>query len=171
MKFSDIKQFPNIHYRINVPLEYIPKKIKEWTENEIGGFLEMNPDFQRGNIWTKNQQIQYIEYLLKNPTSGKEIYFNHPNWMGTWEGNFVLVDGLQRLNAILKFLNNEISVYDTYYKDYKDRLPISVDLVFNIATLKTRKEVLQWYLDFNTGGTIHSKEEINKVKQLLKKEK
>lgn len=171
MRFKDIKQFPNIHYRVNISLDYVPEKIKNWTEKDFGAKLQINPDFQRGNIWKENQQIKYIEYLLKNPTSGKEIYFNHPNWMGSWEGNFVLVDGLQRLTAVLKFLNNEIKVYDTYYKDYEDRLFNSIDLVFNIATLKTRKEVLQWYLDFNTGGTIHSKEEIAKVKRLLVKER
>ena len=171
MKFKNVKQFPNIHYRVNVPIEYIPKKINEWCSGGLGCNLEINPDFQRGNIWTKKQQVNYLEYLFKNPTSGKEIYFNHPNWMSSWEGDFVLVDGLQRLTSILDFLNNKIPVYKTYYKDYEDRLPISLDLIFNIATLKTRKEVLQWYLDFNTGGTIHSEEEIKKVKELIKKEK
>lgn len=172
MKFKYIKEFPNIHYRVNVPLDYVSKKIKEWESKEsIGGTLEINPDFQRGNVWTEKQQIKYMEYLLKNASSGKEIYFNHPNWMGSWEGSFVLVDGLQRLTAVLNFLNNKIKVYNTYYKNYEDKLPISLDLIFNIATLKTREEVLQWYLDFNTGGTIHSKEEIKKVKRLLDKER
>ena len=45
-----------------------------------------------------------------------------------------------------------------------------ITLSINIATLKTRKEVLQWYLDFNTGGVIHTDKEINKVKDLLRKE-
>jgi hypothetical protein len=40
----------------------------------------------------------------------------------------------------------------------------------NINDLKTKKEVLQWYLDFNTGGTVHTEEEIVKVKKLLEQE-
>lgn len=170
MRFKDIKQFPNIHYRVNMPLAFIPKRIKEWVGEGLGNNLQLNPDFQRGNVWTKDQQIKYMEYLLKNPTSGRDIYFNHSNWMGSWKGDFVMVDGLQRLTAVLKFMKNEIKIYGKYLNEYKDELPISLDLIFNIATLKTRKEVLQWYLDFNTGGTIHSKEEINKVKHLLKEE-
>ena len=33
--------------------------------------------------------------------------------------------------------------------------------------LKTEKEVLQWYIDMNAGGTSHSKEEIDRVKKML----
>jgi hypothetical protein len=42
---------------------------------------------------------------------------------------------------------------------------------FNINDLQYRREVLQWYLDMNTGGTVHSKEEIQRVKHLLEKER
>lgn len=37
--------------------------------------------------------------MLRNPDSGKDIYLNHPNWMGSFKGNMVLVDGLQRITA------------------------------------------------------------------------
>jgi len=36
--------------------------------------------------------------------------------------------------------------------------------------LKTRAEVLQWYIEFNAGGTPHTEAEINRVRELLKKE-
>lgn len=170
MKFRDIKQFPNIHYRINVTCNYMLEKINDWTEKKFGCNLQLNPDFQRGHVWSEKQQIEYVEYLLKNPTTGKEIYFNHPNWQGSYIGDFVLVDGLQRVTSVMKFLNNELKAYSNFRKDFTDKMPMDFELIFNIATLKTRKEVLQWYLDFNTGGTIHSKEEIKKVKKLLDKE-
>lgn len=38
----------------------------------------------------------------------------------------------------------------------------------NVATLKTRSKVLQWYIDFNAGGTSHSDLEISS--DLLNKE-
>ena len=40
----------------------------------------------------------------------------------------------------------------------------------NINNLKTKKEVLSQYIEMNEGGTPHTKEEIDKVKELLKKE-
>ncbi|MGD2072384.1 MAG: hypothetical protein PVG65_02720 [Candidatus Thorarchaeota archaeon] len=33
------------------------------------------------------------------------------------------------------------------------------------------EDIPQWYLDMNTGGSIHTDYEINKVRQLIRKEK
>ena len=49
-------------------------------------------------------------------------------------------------------------------------MPLDVDLLFNVNNLKTKAEVLVWYIEFNTGGTVHTEEEINKVKMLLENE-
>jgi len=40
----------------------------------------------------------------------------------------------------------------------------------NVNDLQTRAEVLQWYIDFNSGGVVHTAEEIARVKALLEKE-
>ena len=44
------------------------------------------------------------------------------------------------------------------------------DIDFRINDLKTRKEVLGWYIEMNSGGTPHKKEEIEKVELMLKTE-
>ena len=44
-------------------------------------------------------------------------------------------------------------------------------LRININDLQTREEVLTWYLDFNSCGTVHSEEEIARVRKLLAEEK
>lgn len=35
--------------------------------------------------------------------------------------------------------------------------------------LKTEKEVLQWYIDMNAGGTQHTSDEIQRVKDMISK--
>lgn len=40
-------------------------------------------------------------------------------------------------------------------------------MVININDLKTKKEVLQWYIQMNSGGTPHSPEEITRVEKLM----
>lgn len=40
-------------------------------------------------------------------------------------------------------------------------------LIIHVNNLKTEKEVLQWYIDMNAGGTPHAKEEIERVKELI----
>ena len=78
------------------------------------------------------------------------------------------MDGLQRITAISRFVHNEIKVFGSYFKEYTDSPRIVMDTIrVNINDLKTRREVLQWYIDMNAGGTPHSKEEIDRVRGLL----
>lgn len=145
-KFKDIPKLTSIgSYQINVPLDYIVDTIKKWEEDDYYN-LQLNPDFQRGHVWTEEQQISYVEYLLKDGKSSRIIYFNNPSWMGkpsTDYNDFVCVDGLQRLTAVIKFMNNELKVFGNYYNEFEDKISFNIDLLFNINNLKTKKEVLQ----------------------------
>lgn len=40
-------------------------------------------------------------------------------------------------------------------------------MVININDLKTKKEVLRWYIQMNAGGTPHSDGEIQRVKEMM----
>lgn len=53
----------------------------------------------------------------------------------------------------------------TEYTDDPDML--TARFSWNIAGLKTRAEVLEWYLNFNAGGTVHTVAELEKVRALL----
>ena len=170
MKFSDIKPFtPTGNYAVDISLKYLPKAIKEY-ETDYG--LELNPDFQRGNVWPREQQIAYLEFFFRGGKSGRDIYFNQPETADTDIPNMVCVDGLQRLTAFLGFMNNEISIFGGhYYKDFEDGLrQTEHTLRIHINNLQWRKDVLQWYLEMNTGGTVHSKEELERVTKLYEKE-
>lgn len=88
--------------------------------------------------------------------------------MKTFDGEYVIVDGKQRLQAVRCFLNNEIPVFGAYFKEYEDKMRMTVaSFRWNIAMLKTRKEVLEWYLAFNAGGSVHTQEELDTVRRLL----
>lgn len=168
MKFADIPKFTRSSpHSPNVPLGYL----KSWINEQIDELsLQLNPDFQRGHVWTTEQQISYVEYLLRGGRSGRDMYFNMPGWMGNWEGEFVCVDGLQRITACLAFVNNKLPAFGTYLDDFEDRLRMAdVTLIININNLKTRKEVLTWYLEMNTGGTPHTDLELDKVRKLIDK--
>lgn len=54
------------------------------------------------------------------------------------------------------------------YSEFEDETDIiRHSLAVNINDLKTKREVLQWYIEMNAGGTPHSEEEIARVKKLL----
>jgi len=166
MKFIDIPQFTKSSpYDVDIGLDYLSTWVDDHKENHN---LQLNPDFQRGHVWTEEQQIAYVEYLLKGGRSGRDVYFNMPGWMVEFTGEFVCVDGLQRITSCLKFTNNELKVFGYYKSEYEDRLRLMhITLKVHINNLKTKKEVLTWYLEMNTGGTVHTNNELDRVRKML----
>ena len=79
---------------------------------------------------------------------------------------------MQRLTAICAFIDNEIPAFESYFKEFEDPRRLNdITIKFNVNDLRTEQEVLQWYIDINSGGTPHSKSEIDKVKSLISKYK
>ena len=79
------------------------------------------------------------------------------------------MDGLQRITAAQRFIHNEIKVFGSYYNEFEDGMRILPQMmILNVNDLKTEKEVLQWYVDMNAGGTPHTNEEIERVKKMIK---
>ena len=166
-RFQDIPQFTRAaNYRIDVAWDYM---FADWLPEMIErADLDIDPPFQRAHVWTEEQQIRYCEFILRGGHSSKEIYINHPGWNKSFEGIGVLVDGKQRLEAARRFMENEIPVFGYYRKEYTDRIPMLVaKFSVNINDLQTDAEVLQWYLDLNSGGVVHTEEELEKVRKML----
>ena len=176
---KDVQPFTTpAHYQVHTFWSFIEETLVQYDSRSIDGELglELDPDFQRGHVWSEDKQIAYIEFCLRGGESSREILFNHPNWQGSYKGQMVLVDGKQRLEAVRKFLRNELPVFNgNFINDFEDKEIMlrssNTQFVFKVNNLKTRKQVLQWYLDINTGGVVHTSEEIEKVKKLLEEEK
>jgi hypothetical protein len=175
MHFDDIPTLTKSgSYQVNVSwcflLEYLKTQLGEYG-------LDLEPDFQRGHVWTEEQQVAYVEYALRDGAiTGRDLYFNCPGWqrggIGTPESPYVIVDGLQRLTAATKFLRNELRAYGHLHREFKGRLHLTgPQFIWHVNDLKTRAEVLQWYLEFNSGGTPHSQAELARVRKLLAQEK
>lgn len=171
-KFRDIIPFiQDGTWEVDVSLNNLQLMLDTWEERDG---LDLNPDFQRGHVWTESQQISFMEAFLRGLRTARVIYFNSPAFGLKNDGKpidlsdeIVCVDGLQRLTAALRFLNNEIPVFGSYFSDFEDRPRETYSFKFNVNCLKTRKELLEWYLQFNSGGTVHSEEELNRVRKLL----
>ena len=172
-KYTSFKEIPQFtrdgSYAVDVPLDRVSRWVAKEQE-ELG--LELNPEFQRGHVWTKRQQVAYMEFLLRGGRTVRDFYFNYPSMHiqvpdGAYNA-YVCVDGLQRLTAIQKFFGNELKVFSSFFREYTDCIRISMNCIrVHVNDLKTEEEVLRWYIEMNSGGTPHSKAEIARVKALL----
>lgn len=167
------KQFknrvPEGYYKVNVDWYDLEDTLKRWEQDDYICKLNKNPNFQRGHVWTKAQQIAYVEFKISGGTGSNIIHFNCPGWMHNFKGPFVLVDGLQRLTAVLRFIKGEIPAFGHYVSEFEQGLRFAnADFIFCVNNLSKESEVLRWYIEMNSGGTPHTEEEIEKVRNLLK---
>lgn len=177
-RFRDIPQFTqHTGYAVDVSWSSIERQLQSMDDPK--GVLDLDPDFQRAHVWDEIKRIRYVEYVLRGGHTSNNLYFNCASWNAggsargvKWEDKVELVDGKQRLEAVRAFMRDEIRAFGSLRSEYSD----SPDLIrsrfrFNINDLKTRAQVLQWYLDLNDGGVVHTSDELEKVRVLLAAEK
>ncbi len=176
--FTDFRDIPTFtrdsNYAVDCEWDYFVNKWLKDKDFDAYTPIELCPDFQRGHVWTEAQQIAYVEYALRGGKSGRDIYFNCSTWQGAFNTPLQLVDGLQRVTAVQRFMNSEIPAFGTLFKDYQGKLRVlsgtAGSFKVYVNTLKTRAEVLTWYLEMNSGGTPHTQSELDRVMGLLKEE-
>ena len=134
--FREIPQFVRAHHQVDVAWVYLEETLESWgsTEGGMGG-IDLSPDYQREHVWTRKQQIAYVEYQLQGGEVGKAIVWNSPDWMGSWKRPTELVDGKQRLEAVRSFMRNEFPVFGYSFSDFTDRLDQMLTFKFRVCKL------------------------------------
>ena len=66
IKYTSFKAIPQFtragSYAVDIPLDRVPKWVA--NEQEDPG-LVLTPEFQRGHVWTKKQQVAYLEFCFE----------------------------------------------------------------------------------------------------------
>ena len=169
-RFADIPKFTRDG---SFQTDFDFKSLISFIDEHIEKYgLQLNPKFQRGHVWTEEQQIKWIEFFFRGGRTSRIIYLNKPDWNSSVPkdayNDFVCVDGLQRLTAIRRFVDGEIPIFGSYIHEFEDEMSIVRDSIkVNINDLKSEREVLQWYVDMNAGGTPHTTDEIERVKGMI----
>lgn len=179
--YRQVRPLRQATYRVNMSLARIESGIEDLAGDAkiMGGELQLCPDFQRGHVWDEDKQVAYVENLFRG-TAPTLIRMNCAGWNGKTgtdgdlnPADVVCIDGLQRLTALRRFMKDEFKVFGQYLASEMKGTPFdpnrmtswTIELeVFDIAS---RAELLQFYIDINRGGVVHSDEEIERVRGLL----
>lgn len=170
-----IKPLRTASYEVDMEFRYFHEHIEKFAA-DYGG-LELNPDFQRGHVWTPDQQRHFVENVMRGVVSsgGFHIQFNCPNWdndnyNGDLPRGFQCLDGLQRITAVRQWVEGKIQPCGLSLEDLKGThfSPLGRNFRFRVAvhTFQKKSELLAHYLALNAGGTPHSPEEIARVRAM-----
>lgn len=171
MPIRDIQRLvPDCRYQVDIPVSSTKSNLAQFK-------VSLNPEYQRGHVWTREQQEKYVGALLEMPESMCSIILNdcNPSKGSIPVGTSEVVDGKQRLTAIVAWLDGEIDaacpcgervVFSSL--DEIDRRVVGISTCLRWKWVKLdRVEVMRYYLRLNDGGTIHSHEELDRVRGLV----
>jgi hypothetical protein len=116
-------------------LKTAPRSVLWFKQIHERNELEMKPPFQRNPVWTDKQKSYLIDSIL-NEYPVPEIYMQEIV-SDKGEVKYILVDGQQRIRAILEFVNNHFAI------DPKDS-PQWADLTFEELRSEEKKRIYEY---------------------------
>ena len=139
--------------------------LEDWIERHN---VDLNPPYQRWYVWNEEQKIAYIEYILRGGISGRTIIVNLPN--GDYSKGMECIDGQQRIKTVLSFIKGDFKVFNNTIGFSDLSLSVLNDLFFleNQYRFTDKKDIVNVYIWLNTGGSIHTKEDIKIAEDYLK---
>lgn len=138
--------------------------------------LILDPEYQRDFVWTTDQKRHYIKNLFEDKAeiTPTIVEYYDKNRTHVYE----VLDGKQRIKALIDFYNNEFDVEGLYYKDLtaEDQFffthhKVVYTRVMNRANSEDLKleTKIQLFLEINMLGTRMSDEDLAKAQALLEK--
>ncbi len=110
--------------------------MRDWNMNKR---LEVRPDFQRQTVWTKAAMIMLMDTILKNIPMPKMFFEAVIRDNDTYR---IVIDGQQRIRAILSFLRDEFKLSNPYNGEYSD-------MHFTDLPENVRQDFLSYKIDVN----------------------
>ena len=152
-----------IHFLIN----YI-------SENQI----DLNPPYQRDYVWTIEQKKSFIKALIQGQTILKPTYLY--NNVPINEPMYEVLDGKQRINAVLSYMKHEFSINGLYYRDLSAidakkflKIPVEYTRIKYFDPQKGHitmplRDKIELFLQINEYGQRMSDEDLEKAKHFIK---
>lgn len=103
LSFNDGEVYPNADVRVS-RVQYSLLHVRRLVENRKD--LLIAPDFQRRNVWKQKQRVELVESIIMGIPLPVIYLFESA------DGKKQVVDGRQRITAIIDFLNNEFPLKD-----------------------------------------------------------
>jgi hypothetical protein len=128
--------------------------------------LDSNPDYQREYVWDEADKVALIDSIFNNIDIGK-FCFIHKDYGEKYL--YEVLDGKQRVRAILDFYENRFAYKGKFFNDLCTRdQDWFENFSINVARVEraSKKDVLKYFLMLNRSGKVMSKEQLEKVEEM-----
>lgn len=100
------------------------KTIEELLQLKTYNMLYANPEYQRGEVWTKPQKKRLVDSVLRGYPIPL-IYLHHISKIvaGAKRDDFEVIDGQQRINALYEYREGSYKLFDPVADDKEAQFP------------------------------------------------
>lgn len=131
----------------------------------------MNPDYQRNFVWSLEEKRSLIRSIFNGYDIGKFVLYklNDIEWKDTnYQHSYEIIDGKQRLAAILDFYEDRFDYEGYYYSQLSNRdKHVIMDATAPQAIVErvSEKQKIEIFYFINSTGVTMDKNHLEKVKR------
>jgi hypothetical protein len=160
--FQSIPMIPRAHYHVNAFWD----TLEGFLEREMAAHgLDIDPEYQRGHVWTEEQRRKYVEYRLQGGETARRLTCVSIGWEDHPPLHYSLMDGKQRLESVRMFMRDELRVFGLIRSEFTGHMRTTVlDFEWHVVEVANMADVYRLYVTFNGGGVLHSPAELDRVR-------
>lgn len=138
------------------------------------GLLELSPKYQRNQIWNLKAKSYLIDTIIRG-LPVPQIFLRQNTDVKTLKTFREVIDGQQRLTAIIEFINNEFSILKTHnkefagckYSDLPEEVQESIlNFEFSVELIKSKDDsiIYDMFSRVNTNNMTVNRQELRNAK-------
>jgi hypothetical protein len=131
--------------------------------------VDFDVEYQRDYVWNMQDKLDLIDSIFNNVNIGAFVFVQRD--FGIEKKLYEVLDGKQRLTAIKEFYEDRFPFNGIYFSElsFHDKLKFEHHgIMYGYLSNPDMKSVYEAFISLNTKGRQMKKEDIDKVKELLK---
>jgi len=147
------KQAKQLSYREDVHIRYMQQAITSIFSVYYFFGLDMEPDYQRGNVWSLDDKQKLVDSIFNNVDIGKFVFIKLP--FKSNSPSYECLDGKQRVTALIEFYESRFTYKGLKFSEmnYRDQSHFE-DYAISVAHADemSQKQKYDYFLKLNTSG-------------------
>lgn len=167
---EDVESIPQFNKKFylgsvyNQPIESVLHRHYYWG-------VDMNPAYQRGNVWNLEDKVALIDSIFNDIEIGRIVLMKRP-YSDERKETYEIIDGKQRLTALIEFFEDRFEYKGLKYSQLHPHDQNHFDqkqLALIEAPEMSEEQILEYFIRVNTSGRPINPEHLDKVKNMIKK--
>ena len=173
VKWTDIRKYQENFSKdlikdSDLRMQFMQQTVGSLFSKAYRSGVDFEPEYQRDFVWELRDKVALIDSIFNNVEIGKFVFINL-GYSGKY--SYEILDGKQRLRALLDYFEDRFRYKGKYFSDLSIReQDFFEDYSISVAETRdtiTREQKLRYFISLNKSGHVMAKEQLEKVEKML----